>query len=254
MSLSLGIFWRNRPETMREYAKNLKDLLSTLKGKPFLLNDLTWVGNGTAQEARIADDLSNLDNLIFKFAADPAQVYCDNTGPCDTATWNATGAFGYLMSFHNGRSSKQGGISITVNSGLTDKDQYNFINIKFPRLTGKDCSLEVNNYSFLKTGFTQLIEGWRPEIGRIMLPSFSDRLTESGFSDIGWLTYIKNSSASAMRNNPDLIAAGIEMEPVSIGGTLFSIDREMVSPDNEVQVARARLLRTKLMENHLIDS
>ncbi len=83
---------------------------------------------------------------------------------------------------------------------------------------------------------------------------FKKAFLPDGLTKVGWLTYLRSPDASGMRNNPDLIAAGIEMEAVSMGGSLFSISRELPSPNNEIMVARAQLLRTKLMEYRLIKS
>ena len=142
-----------------------------------------------------------------------------------------------------------------IRAGKTDKDTWNAVTIALPAKQKNSASADnAFNFGLIKDIFLKIILEWEIEKGLVFTDSFSDVICPDKMTEVGLLTYIKNSNASAMRNNPALIAAGIEMEAVSIGGSLFTIDREMVSPDNETQVARAKLLRAKLMEYGLIES
>ena len=250
----IGVYWKNRVSTLKEFASLTKKILSSLQNLNIEFTEFELVGNAPGSVFKITDDLGNLSELIYNHALDNTQIY-SSTDINGDPTWEATTELGYNIIIQNGKDPSSGGITLAITAGMFNSDVVNSITLRFPKekyLTKE--TRQLFDYSITKDTILAFVTEANPAFGYVMVPNFSECISAEGRTDVGWLTYIKNSNASAMRNNPDLIAAGIEMEPVSIGGTLFSIDREMVSPDNEVQVARAKLLRAKLMENHLIDS
>lgn len=252
--LYLGAYWKNRKLTLREYADLTKAYLMTLMKLHPDFRTLEIPGAVPDSTIRIASDLSNLDESLM-ISANEKNVLYDSLDGSGRPTWEASSPLGFVTQFTNGKSRKEGGIGLIISAGHNSRHLSNAITITFSEMGAhKSNPGESLHHDFFKKVIVATIELWKPETALVSSHTFSDHLEPDGTTSVGWLTYIKNTNASAMRNNPDLIAAGIEMEPVSIGGTLFSIDRDMVSPDNEVQVARAKLLRIKLMDYKLIDN
>lgn len=252
--LIIGAYWKNRPLSLQEYATLTAAFLTALAGVDPLFHKIYWVGEKRGEQTLVTDNANVLAELIYQQAGGSDQVY-DIANPNGSPTWESKGWRGFSMIYNNGVSSKAGGVTISIRAGKNDPGSTNVVTIALGVPNKSKMDFDASNcHEFIKSLFLSLVAFWHCDKGMVFTDPFSDAVFSEQITEIGWLTYIKNTNASAMRNNPDLIAAGIEMEPVSIGGTLFSIDRDMVSPDNEVQVARAKLLRTKLLENKLIDS
>ncbi len=252
--LIIGAYWKNRPLSLQEYATMTTAFLTALAGMDTLFHSISWVGDKRGEQTMVTGNAAALTALIYQHAGGDGQIF-DNANPNGSPTWESKGWRGFSMIYNNGVSSKAGGVTISIRAGKNDPGSINAVTIAMgiPNKSKMDFNTS-NCHELIKSLFLSLVTFWHCDKGMVYTDPFSDVVFSEQITEIGWLTYLKNTNASAMRNNPDLIAAGIEMEPVSIGGTLFSIDREMVSPDNEVQVARAKLLRAKLMENKLIDN
>jgi Immunity protein 52 len=250
--ITIGAYWQKRPITLRAFADELKKHILQLTKPPFDFSNISMVGRHPNTDIKLDTNLSNLDDLVYRFAWDKENYY-ENANPDGTPSWLSSSDLGFMLLFECAAPRSDMRIEFSVSAGIDDPNLSNsaYITIQYP---DKNEENPFIHYDYLKKILLKLLLFWQPEFGKIMFMPFEDAFLPDGFTDVGWVTYIKDSNASAMRNNPDLLAAGIEMEPVSIGGSLFTIDREMVSPDNETQVARAKLLRAKLMEYRLIES
>jgi Immunity protein 52 len=250
----LGAYWQSRKITLREYVSLTTSYLKILMQHHSSFRNFETSYGHADRAIKIADDLSNASEILKNVAISDEVLYSHldaNSQP----TWESDSPLGFTTSFQNGKPPQKGGVGLIISAGIESKRLSNAVTVKFPAVnTNSDLQSDLMVYARLKQLILDSINLWRPDVARVASHNFSDKIANGNFTDIGWFTYIQNPNASAMRNNPDLIAAGIEMEPVSIGGSLFTIDREMVSPDNEIQVARARLLRSKLMEYGLIES
>lgn len=67
---------------------------------------------------------------------------------------------------------------------------------------------------------------------------------------VGWLTYLRDPRATALRNSPEL--KNLVFDTTPDGGTLISLGRAPISPDNAEQVEQARRLRQILLDEHLV--
>jgi Immunity protein 52 len=250
--ITVGTYWQKRTITLREFADELKKHILQLTKPPFDFSNISMVGNTPNSAIKLDNNLSNLDDLVYRFAWAKKNYY-ENANSDGTPSWLSSSDLGFRLRFTCATARSDTCIEFSISAGINADEISNsaVVIIQCPDTSAENPLL---HYDYLKTILRQLLVFWKPDFGKIMTMPFIEAFSPDGYTDVGWVTYIKNSNASAMRNNPDLIAAGIEMEPVSIGGSLFTIDREMVSPDNETQVARAKLLRAKLMEYRLIES
>jgi hypothetical protein len=250
--ITIGAYWQKRPITLRAFADELKKHILQLTKPPFDFSNITMIGNSPNSYIKLDSNLSNLDDLVYRYAWDSENSY-ENANPDGTPSWSSSSDLGFRLRFKCAAPGSDMHVEFSVSAGIDDANLSNsaYITIQYPDQIEENPSI---HYDYFKKMLLKLLLFWQPDFGKIMFIPFEDAFLPDGFTDVGWVTYIKNSNASAMRNNPDLIAAGIEMEAVSIGGSLFTIDREMVSPDNETQLARAKLLRAKLMEYRLIES
>jgi Immunity protein 52 len=252
IEITIGAYWQKRSMTLRAFADELKKHILQLTKPPFDFSNISMVGSRPNSDIKLVSDLSNLDDLVYRFGWDKKNYY-ENANPDGTPSWSSISDLGFRLRFTCATPRSDTSIEFSVRAGINADEISNaaVVTIQYPDSSEGNPLI---HYDYLKTILLKLLVFWKPDTGKIMSMPFIDAFLPDGFTKVGWVTYIKNSNASAMRNNPDLIAAGIEMEPVSIGGSLFTIDREMVSPDNETQVARAKLLRAKLMEYGLIES
>jgi Immunity protein 52 len=252
IEITIGAYWKKRTITLRLFADELKKHISQIANPPFSFSNISMIGSRPNSDIKLASDLSNLDDLVYRFGWDKKNYY-ENANPDGTPSWSSTSDLGFRLRFTCATPRSDTSIEFSVRAGKNEDRIYNSAIVTIQSTEPSEGN-PLLHYAHLRKILLQLLLFWKPDFGQIMSIPFADAFLPDGFTKVGWVTYIKNSNASAMRNNPDLIAAGIEMEPVSIGGSLFTIDREMVSPDNETQVARAKLLRAKLMEYRLIES
>lgn len=82
--------------------------------------------------------------------------------------------------------------------------------------------------------------------------AFDKAMATQGAYIVGWLTYARDPRAAALRNSPEL--KNLIFETTPDGGTLISLGRTPISPDNAEQVEQARHLRQILIDEHLVKS
>jgi hypothetical protein len=250
IEITIGAYWQKRTLTLREFADELRKHILELCKPPFNFLNIAMIGNTPNSFIKLDANLANLDDMVYRHAWYSDRIY-QNANPDGTPSWQTTCTIGFRLAFICTVPNSDANIEFCVSAGTNSGTQSNasYITIQYPTAS-KETTLV--DYDHVKTILFQLLVRWKPEFGKVMSIPFEDAFLPDGITKVGWLTYIKSPDASGMRNNPDLIAAGIEMEAVSMGGSLFSLDRELPSPNNDILVARAQLLRTKLMENRLI--
>ncbi len=250
--ISIGVYWEKRSITLREFADLLRKHIFELSNSPLDFSNIAMICTSPNSYIKLDANLANLDDMLYRYAWTSDRIY-ENANPDGTPSWLSSCNFGFSFSFICSRPNDDANIEFSVSAGKSEDRLSNssIITIQYPT-TSKEMPLL--DYDYVRTVLFQLLVCWKPQFGKVMSFPFEKAISPDDLTKVGWLTYLKSPDASGMRNNPDLIAAGVEMEAVSSGGSLFSLARELPSPDNEILVARAQLLRTKLMEYRLIKS
>lgn len=246
----LGAYWpADRPLTLRQYADATRSFLAQLQGVHPAFRTLEWVGDRPNSAVHLLPDLSNLDDLIYRHAGRDA-IYRD-TNADGTPSWKSTGILGYSMDYCTGKSAQAGGISIGVTAGCHGIPTPNAISIGFP--PPEDTRFphrEFHDHAFLRVLFCKVITLWAPKYGRVTSHAFAEAVSGDARPHVGWLTYLRDPRAAALRNAEAL--RGLVFESTPDGGTLISLDQAIIRPDNMAQVERARQLRSKLIAEKLV--
>jgi hypothetical protein len=248
--ITIGAYWEKRSITLREFANELRKHIFELSNSPFNFANIALICTSPNSYIKLDTNLANLDDMLYRYAWTSDRIY-ENANPDGTPSWLSSCNFGFSFSFICSRPNDDANIEFSVSAGKSEDALSNcaIIIIKYPTASKATPLLDYDN---VKKMLFQLLARWRPQFGKATSFPFRMAFQPDDYTEVGWLTYLQSPDASGMRNNPDLIAAGIEMEAVSMGGSLFSLDRELPSPNNEIVVARAQLLRSKLMEYRLI--
>lgn len=247
----LGVYWPAvRPLTLRQYADLTRSFLQLLEGIHPAFRSLEWVGDRPNSAIDLSSNLCNLDELIYQHARFDETIY-QNTNPDGTPSWQSVGYLGYSMDFGTGKSARAGGVSIGIKAGGYDIPTPNAIRIAVP-LPGDTTfpHREFYDYDFLKGLFTKMITFWKPANGLVTMPPFSEAVVEDALPYVGWLTYLKDPRAAALRNCDAL--RGLTFEEMPGGGTLISLDKTIISPTNFAQVEKARCLRRMLVAERIV--
>lgn len=246
----IGVYWKNRTSTLRQHASEsigLFRLLQDLHPKAF--EEFSWVGDRPGAAVKFEPDLSNADDLIYLHAGSKTSTY-DITRADGGPAWEALSDGGYMMFYNTGRSSSAGGISLSVITGQLGNHLPNSCVLSFPdEVSAKFPYQEFRDYGFLKSLFLALIEYWRPQSGLVTSVAFSRIVVSEGSPKVGWLTYVKDPRAQAIRNDDAFNTILIEHAPH--GGTLFSLGTAPISPSDAGKVIQARRLREKLLSEGL---
>ncbi len=246
----LGVYWpADRPLSLRHYADAARSFLAKLREMHPAFQSLAWVGDRPNSSIVLLPDLGNLDDLIYRHAGHTEAKY-HNPNPDGTPSWESVGEFGYSMDFWTGRSARAGGISIALAAGYYGfLPVPNAVSVGFPP-PGHECFPypEFYQYQFLKGLFTEMIASWQPKYGRVTSHLFTDAVGAER-PCVGWLTYLRDPRASGLRHHEML--RGLTFDETRDGGTLISLDTQIVSPDNHLQVAKARRLRNVLTAEKL---
>ncbi len=247
----IGAYWPNRPLTLRQYADETRQYLLLLASIHPVFRSLEWVGDRPNLAIKLSPDLSNLDDLIYHQAGSTGFRY-DDANPDGTASWNSVCAYGYMMRYNTGKSPEDVGVSISISTGKRDLPVPNSATISFPPPdTPGFPHREFFDYEFLKSLFLQVIAFWKPTTARVATHAFVKAVVKEGLPGVGWLTYVGDPRAAALRLDSSL--KSLMFEEMPDGGLLISLGRTMISPDNMLQVEKARLLRSKLVAERFID-
>ncbi len=247
----LGAYWPNRPLTLRQYADETRQYLLLLGSIHPVFRSLEWVGNRPNSAVKLLPDLGNLDELIYRNAGSRRFQY-DDANPDGTPSWNSVCDFGYGMRYDTGKLAADGGIGISLSTGKRNLRTPNSTTITFPPQEHSSFApREFFDYEFLRHLFSQVAAFWKPARGLLTSHAFSRAVIGDEMPGVGWLTYVGDPRAAALRHDTSLKSLLFEEMPT--GGLLISLDRKMISPDNMLQVEKARLLRSKLVAEKFID-
>lgn len=246
----IGVYWYGRPLTLRQYADATREFLAHLQTKHLVFGSLEWVGDQPGSAVKLLSNLSNLDDLILQHAWDASMVYTEED-PDGCPTWQSQGVAGFDMWFNTGFSSKEGGVTISISDGMNRSSVENSVTMTFPAPGNPHFPhQEFYNYDFIKQLFLDLIQAWNPDHGLVVSREFYKKVDAHGLPGVGWLTFLRDPRAMALRN--DMALKDFIIETANHAGTLVSLDRQLISPDNTEQVEKARFLRNKLIAESLV--
>lgn len=246
----MGVYWpADRPLTLRQYADLTHNFLLLLQREHAVFRMLQWVGDRPNSAKSLLPDLSNLDELIYHNARCDAKYRDAN--PDGTPSWASIGLFGYGMVYGTGKSARSGGVTIRIDAGAYDIRTPNAVWIGFPL---PECPgfphREFYDHAFLERLFRKMIDFWNPASGLVTSHLFSEAVVDEGLPYVGWLTYLRDPRAAALRN--DELLRDLDFKSTPDGGTLISLDSAIVRPDNMTQVDRARRLRSIVVAEKLV--
>jgi hypothetical protein len=245
----IGAYWYERQLSLRQYADATHAFIALLRRIHPVFQTLQWVGGRPNLFVKLSPDLSNLDELIYCHASDKG-IYEDGN-PDGSPSWQSLSRSSFMMNYSTGKSKKEGRILISITAGNPGTRMPNSVLITFP--TPEQPLFphrEFFNYDFLKKLFLKCMDFWKPETGRLINRTFGNAVVQSGPPRVGWLTYVRDPRAAALRNSASL--KGLIFEEASDGGTLISLGPTMISPDNDEQVDNARRLRSILTDEKII--
>lgn len=249
----LGVYWHGRPLTLREYADASCDFLRLLQNMHPVFHSFEWSGNRPDCTAKLSPDLNNLDALIYHNNNKPKRIVYKNANPDGSVSWQSLSPLGYSMGYFTGMSASAGGLEVDIHAGEDGPSSHNAVIISFPPPNDtRFPHREFYNYDFLKNLFAQVIAFWRPQEGLLTSIAFSNTMAGAQLPRVGWLTYARDPRAAALRNSPALKDLLFETTPD--GGTLISLGRAPISPENTLQVEQARRLRQVLIDEHIVQS
>lgn len=249
----LGAYWHGRPLTLRAYADASDQFIRSLQSIHPVFQTLVWIGERPNSTIKLAPDLTNLDELIYRDNNDPDVVF-EHANPDGSLAWNSLAPSGYMTGYSTGKPASAGGLGLRILAGQgANSGVDNAVTITFPlpadtRFTHR----EFYEYNFLKKLFAQVITFWRPQHARLTSHSFANAMAVEDFSVAGWLTYVQDPRVAALRNDPAL--RGLQFETMPNGEPLMSLGRELLSPDNAGQVELARRLHRVLVDEKLVDT
>lgn len=242
----LGLYWQNRPITLRQYAYRTKQFLILLQETHPVFQSLEWVGNCPGSAVKLSVDLSDLDDLVYRHSWNRELTF-EPHNVDGSPTWETLAPLGYHMSFSTMHSDARDSVDISVHAGSPSTISYNAITIGYPAAEGKKFPYsEFYDYEFLLSLFEKSVRYWAPTHGLLTSHAFVRAIQAQGLPRVGWLTYLRDASAAALRNEravEECIVAELD-----IGGTLIALGREPISPTNAEQVQKATIL------NHWLDA
>jgi hypothetical protein len=250
---TMGIYWYERQLTLRQYADISQAFIKQLKEIHPVFQFLEWVGDRPNNAVKLASDLDNLEGLIYTHAPSKEAIY-QKPDKDRTASWDSFGVAGFDMRYSTGKAVPGGRMSVWIGAGRTGMPRFaNGVTINFPSRENADFTCkEFFDYDFLKRLLLHLIAFWKPEDGRLTSYPFSEAVSTSMVVVVGWLTYVRDPRATALRNSPQL--KNLIFETTPDGGTLISLGRTPIAPDNAEQVEQARRLRQVLIDEGLVKS
>lgn len=247
---NLGAYWPARELTLRQYADVTHAFLLLLQQIHPVFRDLVWVGTRPNSAIELAANLGNLDALILAHAGSARNVY-SSANPDGTPSWQSTCTAGYSMVYDTGKSADGGGLSIGIRAGSYASRTPNALTISFPLENDVRFPYrEFFEYAFLRNLFSQVVAFWKPETALLTSHLFSKAFVSGELPIVGWLTYLRDPRAAALRNSATL--SNLNFEQMPDGGTLISLDTAIISPNNSVQVESARRLRHLLIAEKLV--
>ena len=118
--ITIGAYWQKRTITLREFADELKKHILQLTKPPFDFSNISMVGNTPNSDIKLDNNLSNLDDLVYRYAWDSELIY-ENANPDGTPSWLSSSSLGFMLDFTctapRSDTRIQFGVSAGINSG-----------------------------------------------------------------------------------------------------------------------------------------
>lgn len=246
----VGAYWKVRMLTLLEYANQVKGFLNQLQTLHPVFGGLYYVGNKPNSEVKLTSDLSNLDDLIVKFSWDPKGKY-ENANLDGTPSWESTHSRGYRMVFNNGKSAKEGGVTISISVGMYSIWLNNAVIIEFPA-NDPGFPIEFSSYELIEKIFKLTVNFWRPEAALYTSYKFNEKVSYGSNEDfttwqIGSLTYL---------DNPEVVKElplGVDCQLLETGGPMIITLKETLSAENIEHVTKAISIRDALANKGLLN-
>jgi hypothetical protein len=236
----LGLYWQNRPITLRQYAYRTKQFLVLLQETHSVFQSMAWVGNRPGSAVKLGVDLSDLDDLVYRHSWNRERTF-EPHNVDGSPTWETLAPLGYHMSFSTMCSDARDSVDISIHAGSPSSISYNAITIGYPAVRGEKFPYpEFYDYEFLLSLFEKSVRYWAPSHGLLTSHTFLRTLQAQGLPRVGWLTYLRDAEAGALRGERAM--AGCIVEALDVGGVLIALDREFISPTNSGQLQKANML------------
>lgn len=238
----LGVYWHKRVLTLGGYRDLLRNVLVLLRAAHRSFSDLHWVGDGRRKPLKIAEDISNLDELVYRHSWGEKREIRGERNPDGTPTWAAENSLGFDMVFNSGKSSKEGGTTVSVHAGDGGRFTPNAITVSFPAPSLSEIACdEFYQYAFLLDLFVSIIRLTNPESGLVTSQDLSTAIDRDGPYNVGWLTYFSDARCASMSNQ-------FPTEDVGLEGTLFSLGKQLMFVTSHETVSLGRSLQTALKQ------
>ena len=111
----LGLYWKNRPITLRQYASNTKQFLVLLQETHSVFQSLEWAGERPGSAIKLSADLSNLDDLVYRHSWNRERVF-EPHNVDGSPTWETLAPLGYHMSFSTESSDIRNSVDIGIHA------------------------------------------------------------------------------------------------------------------------------------------
>jgi len=235
----IGVYWRRRSLTLREYADFLRLLLKTLQNQHAVFSEVVWVGDEKQKPAPISHDMSNLDELVYRHSWSKRDLVGARNAD-GTATWNSENKVGFAMDFFSLDATRGKGISLSTRAGYNGSAVPNSVILEFalPQVNGR-IPASFYDYDFILCLFSELLGFTEAKSGVVSSTEFCKKFSNSGRCDVGWLTYVTNKLRAA--NCRQLL-----IEDSKLPGTLFSLGKESIFVNSNETVDRARSFANEL--------
>lgn len=247
MNLSLlGLRWYKRSLTLKGFNSFLHEILKVIRTAHPVFSDLHWVGDGKHAATRLTETMDNLDSLVYRYSWGSKKDIQGDRNADGTPTWLSEGIIGFSMMFNTGKSSKVGGMTVSVHAGDGGDITPNCVTMTFPPPGSRDSPFhECYEDNLLLALFIKLIEVSGAETGLVTTDNFSKAVYSDGPYDIGWLTYIADERCAPLRSR-------FLTEEADVPGTIFSLGREFMFLDTDQTVSAGRDLRSALKQLNLL--
>lgn len=209
-----------------------------------MFQSLEWIGNRPGSAVKLSVDLSDLDDLVYRHSWNRELTF-EPHNVDGSPTWETLAPLGYHMSFSTACSDARDSVDISIHAGSPSNISYNAITIGYPGVRGEKFPYpEFYDYEFLLLLFEKSVRYWAPSHGLLTSHAFVRAIPAQGLPRVGWLTYLRDTNAEALRGEHAM--EGCIVEELDGGGALIALDREPISPTNAEQIQRAKMLNNWL--------
>jgi hypothetical protein len=238
-SFYVGAYWKERPQTLREYIAQSKRFLVRLRDvHPVFLKWMSW-GRTPDSAVALLEDLSNLEELVFHRALGEESLFVPSA-PDGSPTLDSTCPHGFSTSYATGQDAE--GPSVSITTGATSPWLNDSVVIELPTVS------EFGERGVVKKLLEVMVENWSPRTVVVSSHAFNRKLNgmDAKLPIVGWMIWLADRSAR------DVLPPGVQSESHA-GGLLVRTTRELFCSESPDQVATARQIRDQLREYGFLD-